>query len=98
MVAGREGEARQMLPAVAYTAPHVLAWELRHLYAGSWACLGRVGDLFADDATTQRALTVGDVSCLVTRDRDTIRMFANTCRHRGHELLADDDAADRRAI
>jgi hypothetical protein len=25
-----------MLPAAAYTEPDVLAWELRHLFAGTW--------------------------------------------------------------
>ena len=32
---------------------------------------------------------VGDIACLVVRDARaaTLRMFANTCRHRGHELL-----------
>ncbi len=30
-----------MLPAAAYTAPEVLAWERRHLFAGTWNCLGR---------------------------------------------------------
>ena len=34
-----------MMPAVAYTSEDVLAWERRHLFAGSWTCLGRVEDL-----------------------------------------------------
>ena len=83
-----------MLPAEAYTSPEVLAWEQRHLFAGSWTCLGRVDDLFPLDAArpvTQRALVVGDVACLLVRDGTTLRMFANTCRHRGHELLPEGD-------
>ena len=40
------GDPTRMLPAAAYTSPEVLAWERRHLYAGSWTCLGRLGDLF----------------------------------------------------
>ena len=31
-----------MLPAVAYTSDDVFAWERRHLFAGSWTCVGRV--------------------------------------------------------
>jgi Rieske 2Fe-2S family protein len=82
-------ELVQMLPAEAYTSDEVLAWERRHLYAGGWTCLGRVVDVLPD-GLTQRAVRVGDVSCLVVRDKDELRMFANTCRHRGHELLPDD--------
>ena len=37
-----------MLPAAAYTSAEVLAWERRHLFAGTWTCLGRVDDLLAD--------------------------------------------------
>jgi Rieske 2Fe-2S family protein len=31
----------RMLPAAAYTSPSVLAWEQRHLFAGTWTCVGR---------------------------------------------------------
>ena len=37
----------RMLPALAYTSEEVLAWELRHLYAGTWTCLGRREELAA---------------------------------------------------
>src|SRR6188768_102093 len=86
-----------MLPAAAYTSAEVLSWERRHLYAGSWTCLGREADLLSD-GSTQRSVTVGDVGCLVVRAADSLRMFANTCRHRGHELLPDGGSSDRRAI
>jgi len=82
-------ELVQMLPATAYTSDDVLAWERRHLYAGGWTCLGRAGDLLPE-GVTQRAVLVGDVSCLLVRGGETVRMFANTCRHRGHELLPND--------
>jgi Rieske 2Fe-2S family protein len=87
-----------MLPAAAYTSEEVLAWERRHLFAGTWTCLGRVDDVFPEETTTQRALTVGDVACLVVREGPGLRMFANTCRHRGHELLPDGESAERRMI
>ncbi len=62
-----DGEPERMLPAEAYTSDAVLAWEQRHLFAGSWTCLGRVDDLFpaGEGAVTQRAVCVGDVSALV---------------------------------
>jgi Rieske 2Fe-2S family protein len=92
-------ELVQMLPAAAYTSAEVLAWERRHLYAGAWTCLGRVADLFpTEGGLTQRAVVVGDVSCLVVRDGDTLRLFANTCRHRGHELLPDGGTSTRRSV
>lgn len=92
-----EGAPVLMMPAPAYTSPEVLAWELRNVFAGSWSCLGRLDDLLPG-ATRQRAVRVGDVACLVVRDRETLRMFANTCRHRGHELLPDGASSDRRGI
>jgi Rieske 2Fe-2S family protein len=92
-------ELVQMLPAEAYTSDDVLAWERRHLYAGGWSCLGRVADLLpAEGPETQRAVAVGSVSCLLVRDGGTVRMFANTCRHRGHELLPDGGTSTRRSV
>lgn len=90
-----------MMPAEKYTTDEVLAWERRHLYAGSWTCLGRLADLFpanAERPLTQRAVMVGDVACLVVRDGEALRMFANTCRHRGHELLPEGGTSERRSV
>jgi len=89
-----------MLPAEAYTSADVLAWEQRHVFAGSWTCLGRFDELAAD--ATQRGLIVGDVPVLLTQsvsdDGPRLRAFANTCRHRGHELLTDGGSATRQAV
>jgi Rieske 2Fe-2S family protein len=86
-----------MLPAAAYTAPEVLAWERRHLFAGSWTPLGRTAELAA--AGNQRAVTVGDVGVLLTFDaRPAVRAFANVCRHRGHELLPEGGTMHRPAV
>ncbi|MGH9243328.1 MAG: aromatic ring-hydroxylating oxygenase subunit alpha [Acidimicrobiales bacterium] len=87
-----------MLPAAAYTSAEVLAWERRHVFAGSWTCVGRVEELAADGAT-YRAVEVGDVGVVVTTAGDgTVRALANVCRHRGHELLPVGGAAERRTI
>ena len=75
-----------MLPAAAYTGDDVLAWELRHLFAGTWPCLGRAEEL-GTAGVTQRALLAGDIPVLLTFAGGQVRAFANTCRHRGHELL-----------
>ncbi len=75
-----------MLPGAAYTDPDVLAWELRHVFAGGWVAAAHVGAL--PEPGSQVAVAVGDASAVLVRGDDgTIRAFANTCRHRGHELL-----------
>jgi phenylpropionate dioxygenase-like ring-hydroxylating dioxygenase large terminal subunit len=87
-----------MLPAEAYTSPAVLQWELRHFFAASWVCLGAVRDLRAE-GVTQKAVTVGGVPVLLVWTGDDVpAAFANTCRHRGHELLPAGGEASKRAI
>jgi glycine betaine catabolism A len=90
------GESR-MLPARAYTAPDVLAWEQRYLFAGTWVCVGRLAEVFTD-GTTQHGTLIGPVPVLLTRAGDGVAAFANTCRHRGHELLPDNTSSDRRVV
>src|SRR5918995_5127773 len=87
-----------MLPAVAYTSDDVFAWERRHLFAGSWTCVGRVEEL-RDGGVTQRGLVVGDVPVLLTFPPDRgVRALANTCRHRGHEILPTGGTDTRQAL
>lgn len=90
------GQAR-MLPASAYTSDDVLDWERRHLFAGTWSCIGRADELF-DGGTTHVGRQVGTVPVLLTRDGADIAAFANTCRHRGHELLADGKSSGLRVV
>jgi Rieske 2Fe-2S family protein len=91
-----------MLPAVAYTSDDVLGWERRHLFAGSWTCVGRNDGLRLDASgrpVTQRAVLVGDVSVVLTFPPDgAVHALANTCRHRGHELLPAGATDNRRAL
>jgi Rieske 2Fe-2S family protein len=82
----------RMLPGAAYTSADVFGWEQANFYAGTWTCLGR------RPARGQRAYAVGAIGVLVTADQAGVRAFANVCRHRGHELLGVDEAADGRAI
>jgi Rieske 2Fe-2S family protein len=84
-----------MLPAAAYVDETVLAWERRHLFAGSWTCLGRTADLTAGG--NQHALTVGDLDVIVTLS-PLPHAFANVCRHRAHSLLSTGTSCDRPAI
>jgi glycine betaine catabolism A len=90
------GQSR-MLPRDAYTSPRVLAFEQERFFAGSWTCVGREGDLEGTGA--QRAMRVGGAGVLLVRATDgRVRAFANTCRHRGHELLGVGEQTTRRTV
>lgn len=89
------GKSR-MLPRAAYVDPAVFEWEQRNVFSG-WICVGHADDL--DGVGTQRAVGTGaNGVLLVNGDDGAIRAFANTCRHRGHELLACGETAKRRGI
>jgi glycine betaine catabolism A len=91
------GGASRMLPREAYTSERVLAFELERLFAGSWVCVARAGDL--SEPGDQVAARIGEVGVLVVRDRDRVlRAFANLCRHRGHELLPSGGQASARSL
>jgi glycine betaine catabolism A len=79
------GESR-MLPPAAYVDPAVFAWEKKHMFGGGWVCVGRSDQVAAPG--DMHAEPVGTGSVLLTRAEDgVLHAFANTCRHRGHELL-----------
>jgi Rieske 2Fe-2S family protein len=76
------------LPQAAYIDPDVFAWEQAHFLEPAWFCVGRSADLAAPG--DQRAVRIGDKEgvLLVRAENGELRGFYNTCRHRGHELLA----------
>jgi Rieske 2Fe-2S family protein len=74
-----------MLPRDAYVSNEVFAWEQRHIFGGTWTCIGRSGDLA--QSGDQRADSIGQSGVLIVRDgAGSLHAFANACRHRGHEL------------
>jgi Rieske 2Fe-2S family protein len=86
----------RMLPRAAYVDSAVFEWERRNIFSG-WICVGHAGDLAG--VGVQRAVGNGaDGVLLVHGDDGVIRAFANTCRHRGHELLGCGATAKRRNI
>jgi Rieske 2Fe-2S family protein len=90
--------ASRMLPREAYVDPAVFAWEQQHIFS-SWMCIAHASDL--PDPGSQRAVAAGAGagSILLTRDDEgVVRAFANTCRHRGHELLQCGESTKRRSI
>jgi glycine betaine catabolism A len=90
------GQSR-MLPRAAYVDPAVFEWEQRHFLGSGWICVGRSEQL--PGPGDQRAEAAGAGSILLVRGDDgVLRAFANTCRHRGHELLPCGAAAQRNVI
>ena len=90
------GESR-MLPRAAYVDPAVFEWEQRHFFGGGWLCAGRSSQVPAPGDL--RAEPVGAGSVLLARGEDgALRAFANTCRHRGHELLPCGSASQQSVI
>ena len=86
-----------MLPRAAYVDPAVFAWEQKHFFGSGWTCVGFSSQLAQPG--DQRAESIGSGSVLLTRDDDgMLHAFANTCRHRGHELLPCGSAAQRNSV
>jgi Rieske 2Fe-2S family protein len=96
VLADEFGRART-LPAAAYRSEAVLAWDRRRFFDEAWVCVGR-SDL-VPDPKSQRAIRLGGEGIVLTRDeRGEVRAFFNSCRHRGHELLADGECRTRGTI
>jgi phenylpropionate dioxygenase-like ring-hydroxylating dioxygenase large terminal subunit len=86
-----------MLPSAAYVDPAVFEWEQRHFFGGGWMCVARSEQVA--EPGQQRAEAAGTWSVLLVRSEDgALGAFANTCRHRGHELLPCGESAQHRMI
>jgi glycine betaine catabolism A len=86
-----------MLPPAAYVDPTVFEWEQRHFFGGGWMCVARSEQVA--EPGEQRAEATGAGSVLLVRGEDgALGAFANTCRHRGHELLPCGESAQHRMI
>jgi len=85
------------LPAEAYTSDEVFTWEREYLFEAAWVCVGRSSDV--GQPQDQRAVEIGAQSVVLVRDADgVLRGFFNSCRHRGHELLAVGACTNRASI
>ena len=90
------GESR-MLPRAAYVDQAVFEWEKQHMFGGGWVFIAR-SDQVASPGD-MRAEPLGASSVLLTRAEDgVLHAFANTCRHRGHELLPCGASAQHKVI
>lgn len=89
--------ASMTLPAPAYVASEVFAWEQEHFFERSWVCVGRTSDVAAPG--DQKAVAIGSEGVLLVRDNSgELNGFFNVCRHRGHQLLAAGDCVHKGTI
>ena len=86
--------ASPTLPPACYTDAEILAIERTHVLSKSWLGVGR-----ADRWRTPgdySALTLAGAPVIVLRDEQgSLKAFANTCRHRGTQLVDDDGNTPR---
>ncbi len=87
----------RMLPGAAYTDPEVLDWERANVFATGWVAVSHLAAVAEPGA--QVAVALGGTSVVVVRTAEgALHAFANTCRHRGHELLGVGEAVCRPAV
>jgi glycine betaine catabolism A len=86
----------RMLPRESYVDPEVFDWEQRNIFFG-WTCVGHATDIA--EVGAQRAVGSSANGVLLVRsETGVVRAFINSCRHRGHELLACGETANKRSI
>ncbi len=74
------------LPPACYADPAILAHEQAQLFVGGWVSAGRGDSL--DKVGDYLAFSVSDTPLIAVRGDDSqLRVFANTCRHRGMRLI-----------
>ncbi|CAM3261049.1 Rieske domain-containing protein [Sphingomonas antarctica] len=79
-------EADYGLPAWAYTDADMLAAEKARVFAPSWQIVCHLNDI--PDAGDWRQLSILGENIVAVRGEDnTVRAFANVCRHRGARIL-----------
>lgn len=83
------GEAKPF-PARAYTDPSLFAWEMAHLFARAWQCVGHESEIAHPGSFVVAPITPPGV--IVARGEDlSIRAFHNVCRHRAAALVPCDE-------
>lgn len=87
-------ETSETLPPACYTDPAVLARENEHIFRTSWVGVGRADRWRAPGDYV--ALSVGGVPIIVVRGKKgDLGAFANSCRHRGTQLLVGEGSCRR---
>jgi len=82
-------ETRESLPSDWYYDAGHYERELEAIWYRDWVCVGRAEEIpNAGDCLVRK---IGNQSLIVTRDKDDgIRVFYNTCRHRGSVLCTNE--------
>ncbi|MEX0969442.1 MAG: aromatic ring-hydroxylating dioxygenase subunit alpha [Paracoccaceae bacterium] len=79
-------EAARGLPSALYTSEAALALERQKIFFNGWACIGFGRDV--PNCGDAKPVTFLGAPLLLLRDRDgVLRLFENTCRHRGMILV-----------
>lgn len=73
------------LPPAVYVDPDVHAFEMEHVFRRGWVGVGRA-DRWAE-VGSYAAMEIGGVPIVVVRADDRLAAYANTCRHRGAEVM-----------
>lgn len=82
-------ELKPTLPSTWYYDPEQYARELRAVWYRDWVCVGRLEDV--PEKGDYRVVALGDQRLIVTRSgAGQVRVFHNTCRHRGSTLCTAD--------
>jgi phenylpropionate dioxygenase-like ring-hydroxylating dioxygenase large terminal subunit len=92
--AGVAVEQAMSLPPAIYHDAEILQLETQKLFRQDWICIGRTAEIPAPGDYVSRTIIDTPVFCIRQKD-GTIRAFANTCLHRGAELLCGDGHATR---
>ena len=81
-------EAGHTLPARWYADDAVFEEEKRRIFRRTWQYVGHAGQLAKPGDFI--ATRLGDIPIVIARDnQDSIRAFANVCRHRGSEVVLE---------
>ena len=73
-----------------YTDPEIFARELENVFAHTWQLVGHESQVGSPGQLI--TATVGNESVIVVNNGGVIGGFYNVCQHRGHQLVAADEA------
>lgn len=90
-------EKASMLPPAAFVDRAVFDWEMEHLFAGGWICLGHVSQVNERGKFIRREIGPDSV-VVVGGDDGEPHAFLNVCRHRGARVIEQADGKVRRRL
>ena len=77
------------IPPACYADTEILKQEINAIFHRGWVCLGR-GDRWVNTGDYS-AMDIGGIPVIVVRNKaGELKAFANSCRHRGSQILSGD--------